>query len=110
MSAEAATGSAGTTDGGGHSPRSRGEPALLQIRANFLQNWNWASVTQIHDGLCQRGSAQRGINPETHEAVRQEWENRRASELSLLETFQFLNSCHRRAPFLFLTGILLGKT
>ena len=104
MSDEAATGSAGTSDGGGHSPRSRGEPAPLQSRAHFLQNWNWASVTQIHDGLYQRGSAQRGINPETHAAVSQEWENRGASELSLRETFQFLKSWHRRAPFLFFNG------
>lgn len=92
MSDEAATGSAGTLDGGGYSPRSRGEPAQLQSRAHFLQNWNWASVTQIHDGLCQRGRAQRGINPETHEAVDQEWGKRRASELSLLETFQYSTS------------------
>jgi hypothetical protein len=104
MSDEAATGSGGTTDGSRHSPRSRGEPAPLQSRAKFLQNWNWASVTQIHDGLCQRGQAQRGLNPETHASVSQEWEKHRPSELSLLETFQFLKSCHRRAPFLFFNG------
>jgi len=104
MSDEAATGSAETPDGGGHSRRSRGEPAPLQSRAKFLENWNWLSVTQINGGLCERGRAQRGLNQETHAAVAEEWEKRRASELSLLETFQFLKSCHRRAPFLFFNG------
>ena len=31
-------------------------------------------------------------------------EKARASELTLLETFCFLKSCHRRAPFLFFNG------
>ena len=104
MSDEAANRFAGTSDGGGHSGRSRGEPAPLQSRAKFLQNWDWPSVTQINGGLCERGRAQRGINPETHAAVAEEWEKRRASELTLLATFQFLQSCHRRAPFLFFNG------
>jgi hypothetical protein len=101
---ETATGPAEETDGGGHSRRSRGEPAPLQRRAKFLQNWDWVSVTRIHDGLCERGRAQPGVNAETHPAVAQEWEERRSSELTLLETFQFLRSCHRRAPFLFFNG------
>lgn len=104
MSNEAANRFAGASDGGGHSGRSRGEPAPLQSRAKFLQNWDWPSVTQINGGLCERGRAQRGVNPETHAAVAEEWEKRRASELTLLATFQFLQSCHRRAPFLFFNG------
>jgi hypothetical protein len=104
MEDESAIRPAEAVDGGGHSSGSRGEPAPLQSRANFLQNWNWASVTQINGGLCERGRAQRGINSETHASVAQEWERRRASELTLLETFQFLQSCHRRSPFLFFNG------
>ena len=104
MSDEAANRFAGGTDGGGHSGRSRREPAPLQSRAKFLQNWDWSSVTQINSGLCERGRAQRGINPETHAAAAEEWEKRRTSGLTLLETFQFLQSCHRRAPFLFYNG------
>ncbi|HTV41802.1 MAG TPA: hypothetical protein VMF08_14565 [Candidatus Sulfotelmatobacter sp.] len=104
MSDEAAIGSVGTPDGGGHSRRSRSQPAPLQSRAKFLENWNWPSVAQINGGLCERGRAQRGINKETHAAVAEEWENRRTSELTLLETFRFLKSCHRRAPFLFFNG------
>jgi hypothetical protein len=104
MTDETAIGPAGAPDGGGHSRRSRSQSAPLQSRAKFLQNWDWLSVTQIHDGLCERGRAQRGINPETHSAVAQEWEQRRAVELTLLETLQFLKSCHRRAPFLFFNG------
>ena|SRR5258706_10524673 len=104
MSDETANRFAGASDSGGHSGRSRSEPAPLQSRAKFLQNWDWSSVTQINGGLCERGRAQRGINSETHAAAAQEWEKRRASELTLLETFQFLQSCHRVAPFLFYNG------
>src|SRR6478672_731126 len=46
----------------------------------------------------------RGINSETHQALAEEWEAKRSGELTLLETFQFLKSCHRRAPFLFYNG------
>ena len=104
MSDETESGSAEAFDGGGHPTGSRGEPAPLQSRAKFLQNWNWPSVAQINNGLCQRGRAQQGVNRETHAAIAEEWEIRRASELTLLETFQFLRSCHRRAPFLFFNG------
>jgi hypothetical protein len=104
MSDETAIGPAGAPDGGRHSGGSPGEPAPLQSRAKFLQNWNWVSVTQIHGGLCERGRAQRGPNPETHGAVAADWEKARASELTLLDTLRFLKSCHRRAPFLFFNG------
>ena len=93
-----------TPDRGGHPPGGPGEPAPLQGRAQFLQNWDWPSVTQINAGLCERGRAQRGVNSETHAAVAADWEQKRASELTLLDTFQFLRSCHRRAPFLFFNG------
>jgi hypothetical protein len=104
MSDETANRFAGAPDCGGHSARSRSQPAPLQSRAKFLQNWDWSSVSQINGGLCERGRAQRGINSETHTAVAEEWKKRRTSELTLLETFQFLQSCHRRAPFLFYNG------
>jgi hypothetical protein len=104
MSDETAIGSAGTADSGRHSQRGRGQSTPLQSRAKFLENWNWLSVTQINVGLCERGRAQRGINKETHAAVAEEWEKHQTSELTLLETFQFLKSCHRRAPFLFFNG------
>jgi hypothetical protein len=104
MNDETAVGSAEAPDGGRHSTGGHGQPAPLQSRALFLQNWSWSSVSQINAGLCQRGGAQRGINSETHAAAQQEWEKRQASELTLLETFQFLRSCHRRAPFLFFNG------
>jgi hypothetical protein len=90
MSDETANRSAGASDGGGHSARSRREPAPLQSRAKFLQNWDWPSVAQINGGLCERGGAQRGINSETHAAIAEEWEKRRVAELSLLEAFEFL--------------------
>lgn len=104
MSDETATGSAGKTDGSGHSGRSDGESAPLQSRAHFLQNWDWLSVTEINGGLCERGRAQRGINTETHAAVAEDWNKHRETALTLQETLRFLKSCHRRAPFLFYNG------
>src|SRR6266699_2548735 len=104
MSDEAEIRSAGASDGGGRPGRSRSQPAPLQSRAQFLQNWDWSSVAQINGGLCERGRAQRGVNSEPHAAVAEEWVKHRASALTLLETFQFLKSCHRHAPFLFLTA------
>jgi hypothetical protein len=104
MGDEAEIGSSEAVDRGGHSEGSRREPAPLQSRAKFLENWDWSSVTQINGGLCERGRAQRGVNSEAHAAVAEEWEKQRAAELTLLEAFQFLKSCHRRAPFLFFNG------
>jgi hypothetical protein len=104
MNDEAASGSAGASDAGGHSRGGEGESTPLQGRAKFLKNWSWASVTQINAGLCERGGAQRGINSETHQALAEEWEAKRRAELTLLDTFRFLKSCHRRAPFLFYNG------
>jgi hypothetical protein len=104
MSNETAPGSFEGADGGGYPGRGEGEPAPLQSRAKFLENWGWASVTRINEGLCERGGAQRGINSETHGPTQSKWEEIRTSELTLLETLQFLKSCHRRAPFLFFNG------
>jgi hypothetical protein len=104
MADETANRPAGSPDRGGHPEGGRSEPAPLQSRARFLQNWDWLSVTQINGGLCERGGAQRGINSETHAAVAEEWETRRTRDLSLLEVFDFLRSCHKRAPFLFFNG------
>jgi hypothetical protein len=104
MADETQIGSAEAPDGGRCSRGSRSEPAPLQSRAKFLENWSWTSVTQINGGLCERSRAQRGINSEAHGAVAEEWEKYQAHDLTLLETFQFLKSCHRKAPFLFYNG------
>lgn len=101
------------TDGGGCGGGSGGEPAPLQSRAYFLENWDWASVTAINRGLCARGGAQHGANREAHEAVGRDWEDWRKRELTLSEVFDLLRSCHRRAPFLFFNGNTfaeLGRT
>jgi hypothetical protein len=99
MENETEIGPGETPHSGGHSRGSRGQSAPLQSRAKFLENWSWTSVTQINGGLCERG-----LNTETHAAVAAEWEKNRRSELTLLDTFRFLKSCHRRAPFFFFNG------
>ena len=86
MSDEAESGSAGAIDGGRRAGGGRCEPTPLQSRAKFLQNWSWASVTQINSGLCERGRAQRGINSEAHGAAAEEWEKCQARHLTLLNT------------------------
>jgi hypothetical protein len=48
---------------------------------------------------ANEGRAQRGFNSETHAAVAKEWEERRASDLTLLETFQFLRTGHSLQRF-----------
>lgn len=101
---EAAAGSAGATDGGGHSPGGNGLGSPLQARAKFLQNWSWDDVVSINRGACERGRAQHGANSETHRACEEEWEKIRAHEIALIETFDTLRLFHRRAPFLFLNG------
>jgi len=104
MSNETAGRSAGASDAQGHPGGGGSESTPLQGRANFLQNWDWSSVTQINRGLCARGGAQPGVGRETHEAVAKKWEEKRRGELSLAETLEFLKWCHRSAPFLFYNG------
>jgi hypothetical protein len=104
MSDETPAGSAKGADRSGHLGGSGGEPAPLQSRAHFLENWDWASITEINRGLCARGGAQHGVGRETHEAIEREWEAARQRELTLAETFDFLQACHRGAPFLFFNG------
>src|SRR5882757_4694177 len=97
MPDETPTRSSGTAHGGGGG----GEPAPLQGRDYFLQNWEWTFVTTVNRGLCARVGAQHGANREAHEAVARDWEDWRRSELTLGEVFDLLRSCHGRAPFLF---------
>ena len=92
--ADSSDGSGGR--GGEHSP--------LQARAAFVQNWSWESVVGFNRGACERGRAQHGHNPETHQKVREQWEETRHKKLTLLETLDFLFQCHRAAPFLFFNG------
>ena len=104
MSDEAEIGSAGASDGPGHSRRGPGEQSPLQARAQFLKNRSWDLVIGLNRGACARGGAQHGQNSESHAAVAAEWEAKQKQVLSLGETIEFLRSCHRRAPFLFFNG------
>lgn len=104
MSDETPPRSSEATDGRGCGQGGIGEPAPLQSRAHFLENWDWPSVTSVNRGLCARGGAQHGPNHEAYEAVAKDWETWRQSELTLAEVFDLLRSCHRRAPFLFFNG------
>jgi hypothetical protein len=81
-----------------------GEQSPLQSRAAFVKNWDWQLVVSLNRGACERGRAQFGNNSETHERVRQKWEEARQRELSFGEFLDFLRQCHRDAPFLFFNG------
>jgi len=83
---------------------SAGEPASLQGRASFLQNWDWIAVARINQRLCAGGHAQHGKNSETHAACEKEWRDGIQSQRTLLETLDWLRSFHRKAPFLIFNG------
>ena len=104
MPDEAANRSARKTDSGTRARGRGGEHSPLQARAAFVQNWSWESVVSFNRGACERGRAQHGNNPETHQKVRAQWEETRHKKLTLLETLDFLFQCHRAAPFLFFNG------
>ena len=96
------SGDAGDSEDGGAG--GAGEPAPLQTRAAFLKNRSWESIISFNRGACERGRAQHGFNSETHEACAADWEGAREREITLAETFDFLRSFHKRAPFLFFNG------
>ena len=104
MSNEAANRFAGTPDRPGHSGGGAGEQSPLQARAAFLKNRSWELVVSLNRGACSRGGAQHGVNRETQETCRREWEQKQSQVLSLDETLEFLRHCHRSAPFLFFNG------
>lgn len=81
-----------------------GNATSLQTRAYFLKEWGWELVTDINKRTCQRGGAQHGVNPETHDQVKARWEAFSSQESTLEETFLFLKECHRSAPFLNFNG------
>ncbi len=83
---------------------STGEPASLQGRAPFLQNWDWQSVVRLNERLCRGKRAQHGQNSETYTGCEGEWSQGSRKERSLLETLDWLRSFHRKAPFLFFNG------
>src|SRR6266849_4277406 len=95
--------------GDAHGERA-GQQSPLQGRAAFIKNWDWQLVASLNRGSCHRGKALHGNNSETHERVRQRWDERRPRELTLGETLDFLLECHRSAPFLFLTEIRSAKS
>jgi len=101
--------SGGEADGGDAHGERAGQQSPLQGRAAFIKNWDWQLVTGLNRGSCDRGKALHGNNSETHETVREQWEERRPQELTLGETLDFLFRCHRAAPFLFFNGNTFGE-
>jgi len=90
---------------GGSVEGGAGSESPLQARAAFLANWDWESVVSHNRGVCERGSAQHGKNPESHERIARDWQERfQVETFTLAETLDFLRACHRAAPFLFFNG------
>jgi hypothetical protein len=104
MGDETASGSSGTSHGGGHTESGGGLSSPLQARAAFIKNWDWQSVIGINRGACERGRAQHGTNSETGRSCAEEWESIRSQTLTLAETLDLLLGFHRKAPFLFFNG------
>ena len=99
----------GKVDPGDDAGGSGHEHSPLQGRAAFIKNWDWQLITSLNQGSCDRGRAQYGHNSETHEQTKQRWAARRAQDLTLGETPDFLLACHRAAPFLFFNGNTFGE-
>src|SRR5439155_9166456 len=109
MAAEIGIRSGGKDHNGNAHGKRAGQQAPLQGRAAFIKNWDWQLVTSLNRGSCDRGKALHGHNSETHERVRQRWEEHRPQELTLGNTLDFLLECHRSAPFLFFNGNTFGE-
>src|SRR5215471_14736112 len=90
----------GEADAGNAGGKRGGEQSALQVRAAFLENWDWELIVSLNRGACARGGAQHGFNRETHEGCRREWEQKQRQVLTLDETIELLRQYHRRAPFL----------
>lgn len=88
----------------GHAPGSKTQPTPLQLRASFLENWNWKFVTDLNCGLCQGNKAQHGFRPENKETFKETWEKFRGKVVTFEETLDFLTAAHKEAPFLFFNG------
>lgn len=104
MGNEAPHGPSEETDSGNDAGERGDEQSPLRARAAFIQNWSWELIVSLNRGACERGRAQHGHNQETHQTVRQLWEETRPKELTLLELLELLFRCHRSAPFLFFNG------
>ncbi len=104
MSDETADGSAGASDDGRRGGNRLGEQSPLRSGAAFFANWDWQSIADLNQRLCERGGAQFGFNSESGAAAGREWEGRRCEIVELIEALDSLRSYHRRASFLFFNG------
>ncbi len=105
MCDETTTGSSEVRHARGGAEGGAGSESPLQARAAFLTNWDWESVERHNRGVCERGGAQHGENPESHAGVAADWQKRfQVETFTLAETLDFLRYCHRSAPFLFYNG------
>ncbi len=89
---------------GGGDPGGLGAESPLQTRATFLANWSWESVIGHNRRMCERRGAQHGENPQSDSTISKKWDRISKSEISLIETLDWLRECHRYAPFLFFNG------
>ena len=64
-----------------HAGTGGGEQSPLQGRARFLENWDWAAITNLNRRLCEGQRAQHGPNPESRAASQKEWEDLLARSL-----------------------------
>ncbi len=104
MCDETTTGSSEIRHAGRGAEGGAGSESPLQARAAFLAIWDWESVVRHNRGVCKRGRAQHGQNPEGYAAVEAAWRQKQSEILTLQQTLDFLKSCHRRTPFLFFNG------
>ena len=76
-------------------------PSPLARTDHHIAPWDWGVVSTINQHLCRKGSAQHGLNPETHSLVAADWEVTRVCALALSDVLDHLHRCQRREPFFF---------
>ncbi len=104
MADEIPSRSGGETDGGNAPGERESARSALQVRAAFLQNWDWELVNSLNRAACERGRSEHGHNPEAYERVRHAWEDLRSRELTFKQLLEFLRACHWDTPFFYFNG------
>jgi hypothetical protein len=82
-------------------------------KRHWLEAWPWETVIAINAGLCKEKKALHQPTSEGYEPAKKLWEDSRALNLSLRETFEVCRQCHKLSPFCFYNGntfAAIGRT
>lgn len=84
-------------------PRAKVKPAS-DLSRPWLTDFDWLANTETNAGLCASTSSFHGPTSDGHADCKASWESKYREVLSFREALDFLQSCHRMAPFCFNNG------